>query len=165
MIESLKSFLKLESAGGILLIIATFLALVFANTDLTGAYQAFLRIPVEIRFAEFQIAKPLLLWVNDGLMAVFFFLIGLELKRELIDGELSQLNKLILPAMRWSELYGVSILCGIGFTMSLFISSLAFEQNGTDYLPVDRLGILIGSFATAIFGYVYLNWILPKKTD
>ena len=69
------------------------------------------------------------------------------------------------PAMRWSELYGVSILCGIGFTMSLFISSLAFEQVGNDYLPVDRLGILVGSFAAAIFGYVYLNIILPKKSD
>jgi NhaA family Na+:H+ antiporter len=69
------------------------------------------------------------------------------------------------PAMRWSELYGVSILCGIGFTMSLFISSLAFEQSGVNYLPVDRLGILIGSFAAAIFGYVYLNMILPKKSN
>jgi NhaA family Na+:H+ antiporter len=388
MIPTVKSFLKLESAGGILLITATVLALIFANTDLTSAYKAFLRIPVEIRFSDFQIAKPLLLWVNDGLMAVFFFLVGLELKRELIDGELSELNKLILPcvaaiggmvvpaaiyvwfnwgnaaamdgwaipaatdiafslgilsllgsrvpaslkiflvslaiiddigaiiiialfytselsvlslsiagaclvilfwmnrrgvesvppyllvgmvmwasvlksgvhatlagvalaffipyvtkdgrspvkelehelhpsvafvilplfafvnagialderalgsifssipvgiaaglffgkqigifgfswlavkmklapapAMRWSELYGVSILCGIGFTMSLFISSLAFEQSGVNYLPVDRLGILIGSFAAAIFGYVYLNMILPKKSN
>ena len=388
MIPTIKTFLKYESAGGILLITATVLALVFANTDLTAAYKAFLRIPVEIRFADFEIAKPLLLWVNDGLMAIFFFLIGLELKRELIDGELSELNKLILPcvaafggmvvpaaiyawfnwgdamamdgwaipaatdiafslgilsllgsrvpvslkvflvslaimddigaiiiialfytselsvlslsiagaclvilfwmnrrgvenvppyiligmvmwasvlksgvhatlagvalaffipyvtkdgrspvkelehelhpsvaffilplfafvnagvvlderalgsifssipigiaaglffgkqigifgfswlavkmklapapAMRWSELYGVSILCGIGFTMSLFISSLAFEQGGNDYLPVDRVGILIGSFAAAIFGYVYLNIILPKKSD
>ena len=388
MIPTIKTFLKYESAGGILLITATVLALVFANTDLTAAYKAFLRIPVEIRFADFEIAKPLLLWVNDGLMAIFFFLIGLELKRELIDGELSELNKLILPcvaafggmvvpaaiyawfnwgdamamdgwaipaatdiafslgilsllgsrvpvslkvflvslaimddigaiiiialfytselsvlslsiagaclvilfwmnrrgvenvppyiligmvmwasvlksgvhatlagvalaffipyvtkdgrspvkelehelhpsvaffilplfafvnagvilderaiasiftsipigiaaglffgkqigifgfswlavkmklapapAMRWSELYGVSILCGIGFTMSLFISSLAFEQSGVNYLPVDRLGILVGSFAAAIFGYVYLNIILPKKSD
>ena len=388
MIPTIKTFLKYESAGGILLITATVLALVFANTDLTVAYKAFLRIPVEIRFADFQIAKPLLLWVNDGLMAVFFFLIGLELKRELIDGELSELNKLILPcvaalggmvvpaaiyawfnwgdaaamdgwaipaatdiafslgilsllgsrvpvslkvflvslaimddigaiiiialfytselsvlslsiagaclvilflmnrrgvenvppyilvgmvmwasvlksgvhatlagvalaffipyvtkngrspvkelehelhpsvaffilplfafvnagvslderaiasiftsipvgiaaglffgkqigifgfswlavkmklapapAMRWSELYGVAILCGIGFTMSLFISSLAFEQSGSGYLPVDRLGILIGSFAAAIFGYLYLYIVLPKKND
>jgi NhaA family Na+:H+ antiporter len=388
MIPSIKTFLKLESAGGILLIAATILALIFANTDLTAAYKAFLRIPVEIRFADFEIAKPLLLWVNDGLMAVFFFLVGLELKRELIDGELSELNKLILPcvaavggmvvpaaiyawfnwgdaqamdgwaipaatdiafslgilsllgsrvpvslkiflvslaiiddigaiiiialfytselsvlslsiagaclvilfwmnrrgvesvppymlvgmvmwasvlksgvhatlagvalaffipyvtkdgrspvkelehelhpsvafvilplfafvnagivlderalgsifssipigiaaglffgkqigifgfswlavkmklapapAMRWSELYGVSILCGIGFTMSLFISSLAFEQSGSGYLPVDRLGILIGSFGAAIFGYLYLNIILPKKSN
>jgi NhaA family Na+:H+ antiporter len=89
MIPTIKTFLKLESAGGILLIAATVLALVFANTDLTSAYKAFLRIPVEIRFSDFEIAKPLLLWVNDGLMAVFFFLVGLELKRELIDGELS----------------------------------------------------------------------------
>ena len=388
MIPAIKTFLKYEGAGGVLLVAATILALVFANTDLTSAYKAFLRIPVEIRFADFEIAKPLLLWVNDGLMAIFFFLVGLELKRELIDGELSELNKLILPcvaaiggmvvpaaiyawfnwgdpiamdgwaipaatdiafslgilsllgsrvpvslkiflvslaimddigaiiiialfytselsvlslsvagaclvilfwmnrrgveslppymliglvmwasvlksgvhatlagvalaffipfltkdgrspvkelehdlhpsvafvilplfafvnagvildesaiasiltpipigiaaglffgkqigifgfswlavkmklapapAMRWSELYGVAILCGIGFTMSLFISSLAFDQSGNDYLPVDRLGILIGSFAAAIFGYVYLNIILPRKSD
>lgn len=67
------------------------------------------------------------------------------------------------PSMSWKELYGVSILCGVGFTMSLFISSLAFEQGGTDYLAIDRMGILMGSFASALVGYFYLNAILPKN--
>ncbi|MCP3908944.1 MAG: Na+/H+ antiporter NhaA [Oceanicoccus sp.] len=386
MIEPIKTFLKLESAGGIMLVIATVLALIFANTPLQALYNGLLDIPVQIRFAEFEIAKPLLLWVNDGLMAVFFFLVGLELKRELVDGELSSPSKIILPgigaiggmaipaliyswfnwnnsaamqgwaipaatdiafalgvltllgkrvptalkiflvslaiiddigaiiiialfytsdlsvtslviaaiclvilwvlnrrnvtsmtpyiifglilwasvlksgvhatlagvalaffipyknrqggspvkelehdlhgtvaffilplfafmnagvvmnseamvdiftaiplgialglfvgkqvgifglcwlavkiklapppSISWSQLYGVSILCGIGFTMSLFVGSLAFEQTGENYLAVDRLGILMGSFASAIVGYLFLYLTLPKE--
>ncbi|MEH6558722.1 MAG: Na+/H+ antiporter NhaA [Oceanicoccus sp.] len=385
MIEPIKNFLKMESSGGILLVAATLLALVFANTPLYPDYQNFLNIPVEVRIGAFELAKPLLLWVNDGLMAIFFFLVGLELKRELVDGELSSPSKLILPTIAavggmaipaaiyswfnwhnpaamqgwaipaatdiafalgvltllgnrvptalkiflvslaiiddigaiiiialfytadlsvlsltvagiclvtlftfnrrgvdnltpyilvglilwtsvlksgvhatlagvalaffipyqtkdnrspvkelehdlhgsvaffilplfafmnagvvisgsavaalttgiplgialglffgkqigifgfswiavklklappptisWSQLYGVSILCGIGFTMSLFIGSLAFEQTGADYLAVDRLGILMGSFVSAIVGFIYLKITLPK---
>lgn len=388
MIDHIKQFLKLESAGGIMLVIATALALIAANTPLYAFYEEFLNIPVQIRFGNFEIAKPLLLWVNDGLMAVFFFLVGLELKGELVDGELSSPDKIILPAIAavggmaipagiyawfnwsdpialqgwaipaatdiafalgiltllgnrvptalkiflvslaiiddigaiviiamfytsdlsltslvvaalslavlfilnrrgvtqltpyilvglvlwaavlksgvhatlagvalaffipyrnkaggspvrelehdlhgsvafvilplfafmnagvvfdadamaqvftgipmgialglfvgkqvgifgfswlavklklapkpnisWSQLYGVSILCGVGFTMSLFVGSLAFEQTGANYLPVDRLGILMGSFLSACFGYFYLQAILPKKTS
>ncbi len=386
MLITIKSFLKLESAGGILLIFATILALIFANTPLTAAYQSFLNIPVEIRFGDFDIAKPLLLWINDGLMAIFFFMVGLELKGELIDGELSEPSKITLPvvaaiggmavpaaiyaffnwgdetamqgwaipaatdiafalgvmsllgnrvpialkvflvslaiiddigaviiialfytselsvlslsiagaclvilfhlnrtkvmslvpyilvgvimwasvlksgvhatlagvalaffipyktpdgrspvkelehdlhpsvafvilplfafvnagvtvnqeaaaqiftaiplgiafglffgkqigiflfswlavklkiapqpSLSWSQIYGASILCGIGFTMSLFIGSLAFETTG-EHLAVDRLGILMGSFAAAIAGYLYLHFTLPKET-
>ena len=388
MINLLQGFFKSESAGGILLVIATFLALLFANTSLSPFYDLLLNIPVEIRFGEFEIAKPLLLWINDGLMAIFFFMIGLELKTELIDGQLSQPDKLILPVvaaiggmvvpalvyaifnwhdsgamtgwaiptatdiafalgimsllgnrvptslkiflvslaiiddigaiiiialfytsdlslvslavagsclailfimnrrgvmglapylligvvmwasvlksgvhatlagvalaffipyktpdgrspvkemehdlhpsvafvilpvfafanagvqfderaigqiftgiplgialglffgkqigvfvfswlavkiglapkpdLSWKEIYGVAILCGVGFTMSLFIGSLAFEQGGENYLAVDRMGILIGSGAAAVFGYFYLNWILPKNKE
>lgn len=386
MIVSIKNFLKQDSAGGILLVAATFLALVFANTPLLPFYESFLEIPIQLRFGNFEIAKPLLLWVNDGLMAVFFFHVGLELKCELVDGELSSPSKIVLPGIAavggmlvpaliyisfnwgdsaalqgwaipaatdiafalgiltllgnrvptslkiflvslaiiddigaiiiiaifytvdlsmtslviagicltslfflnrqgvtdltpylliggilwvavlksgvhatlagvalaffipykdehgsspvknlehdlassvaffilplfafmnagvvmnseamaqiitpipmgialglfigkqigifgfcwvavklkiaqapsigWKELYGVSILCGVGFTMSLFIGSLAFEQTGENYLAIDRLGILLGSFLSAIFGYFYLNMILPKQ--
>ncbi len=386
LMAGIKDFLRMESAGGILLMLATVLALLCANTPLNNAYQAFLNIPVAIHFGDFNIAKPLLLWVNDGLMAIFFFLVGLELKRELIEGELSEPSKLLLPLLAavggiavpaaiyasfnwgdnsalqgwaiptatdiafalgvlsllgkrvptslkvflvslaiiddigaiviialfytadlstlslavagaclliltvinrrgvsglatylligvvmwasvlksgvhatlagvalaffipfklpnghspakelehdlhhtvafiilplfafanagvvidaaaadqvftaiplgiaaglffgkqlgvfgfswlavklrlapkpdisWSQLYGVSILCGVGFTMSLFIGSLAFEQTGDDYLAVDRLGILLGSFCSAIVGYLYLNRVLPKS--
>lgn len=99
MIQSvLKDFLKLESASGILLIIATAVALVFANSPLDQYYELFLSTQMGVHVGAFEINKPLLLWINDGLMAVFFFLIGLELKRELVEGELSDPKQIILPA-------------------------------------------------------------------
>jgi NhaA family Na+:H+ antiporter len=75
------------------------LAIVVANSPLSGWYDLLLEVPVEIRVGALQIAKPLILWVNDGLMAVFFFLIGLELKREVIEGELSRPSNVMLPAL------------------------------------------------------------------
>ena len=92
-------FLRLESAGGIILMIAAASALVLANTPLSVYYDLLISTPVAIQVGPLEIAKPLLLWINDGLMAVFFFLIGLELKRELLEGELSQVSKVILPAV------------------------------------------------------------------
>ena len=93
------TFLKMESAGGILLIFAAALAIVMANSPFEGYYQLLLSTPLEIRLGPGEIAKPLLLWINDGLMAVFFFLVGLELKRELIEGELSDKRNIILPGI------------------------------------------------------------------
>ena len=93
------SFLKLESAGGILLFLSAVLAMILANTFLEVYYQLLLTTPVEIRVGSLEIAKPLLLWINDGLMAVFFFLVGLELKRELLEGELSDRKNIILPGV------------------------------------------------------------------
>jgi NhaA family Na+:H+ antiporter len=95
----LSSFFKLESAGGIILMLTALLALVVANTPLQSYYVLLLDTPVEIRVGALEIAKPLLLWINDGLMAIFFFLVGLELKRELIEGELSDKRNIILPAV------------------------------------------------------------------
>lgn len=92
-------FFKLEAAGGILLMFAAALAMVFANTPLKDVYDLLLSTPVEVRVGAINVAKPLLLWVNDGLMAVFFFLIGLELKRELIEGELADKRNIILPGV------------------------------------------------------------------
>jgi len=97
--SSITNFFKLESASGIILMLAAVLALVFANTPLQSYYVLLLDTPVEIRVGAFEIAKPLLLWINDGLMAVFFFLVGLELKRELIEGELSDKRNIILPGV------------------------------------------------------------------
>ncbi|MBF0280532.1 MAG: Na+/H+ antiporter NhaA [SAR324 cluster bacterium] len=95
----ISSFLALESAGGILLMFAAVLAIILANTPWDRFYQLLLETPVEVRVANLEIAKPLLLWINDGLMAVFFFLVGLELKRELIEGELSDKRNIILPGV------------------------------------------------------------------
>jgi len=387
-IGAVKDFLRLESASGILLVIAAVLAMIIENSPLSFFYDSFLKIPVEIRFGDFEIAKPLLLWINDGLMAVFFFLIGMEVKREALRGELSDPSKVALPVIgaiggmavpaaiyswinwgdsiamagwaipsatdiafalgilsllgdrvpsslkvflltlaivddlgaiiiiaifytanlstlslivasiciavlfilnkrgvlsiapymivglilwasvlksgvhatlagvilglfiplrkssdyntspleklehdlhpsvaffilpvfafsntgislegidldsllapvplgiaaglffgnqlgvfglswlavklriaklpedvRWSQLYGVAALCGIGFTMSLFVSSLAFEQTSDQYIIDDRLGILVGSLLSAVFGYLLLRWTSPK---
>lgn len=103
MIEKYKNFttkfFKLESSGGILLMIASLVAMIFANTSLNVYYDLFLSTPVAIQVGSLEIAKPLLLWINDGLMAVFFFLVGLELKRELLEGELSDKKNIILPAV------------------------------------------------------------------
>lgn len=92
-------FAQMEASGGIILIAAAVLAMVFANTALNEFYQALLAMPVEAKIGNLEIAKPLILWINDGLMAVFFFLVGLELKRELIEGELSDKRNIILPGI------------------------------------------------------------------
>ncbi len=97
--SSISRFFKLESASGIILMFAAVLALVCANTPLQSYYALFLDTPVEIRIGALEIAKPLLLWINDGLMAIFFFLVGLELKRELIEGELADKRNIILPGV------------------------------------------------------------------
>ena len=89
----------MESSAGILLLLSAVLAIIFANTGLEPYYQLLLSTPVEVRVGALEIAKPLLLWINDGLMAVFFFLVGLELKRELLEGELSNKANIILPAV------------------------------------------------------------------
>lgn len=95
----IKKFLKMESSGGILLMVAAILAMVVANSPLSFYYDFFINTPVHIRVGSLEIAKPLLLWINDGLMAVFFLLVGLELKREVLLGELSDIRKVMLPAL------------------------------------------------------------------
>lgn len=111
-INSLRDFVALESAGGILLALAAVAALALANSPLAFLYSAFLDTPAEVRVASFQIAKPLLLWINDGLMAVFFFLVGLEIKREVLEGELSNRQQIVLPA--------VAAVCGIAVPAMIY---------------------------------------------
>ena len=96
---ALRDFFRLEAAGGISLVLATLVAMVAANSGLAGYYQEFLDIPVAIQFGQLDISKPLLLWINDGLMAIFFFLVGLEIKREFRAGELSSLSQISLPGI------------------------------------------------------------------
>ena len=96
---NITSFLKGQSAGGILLMFAALLALLSANSFLAEYYELLLSTPVEIRIGALEIAKPLLLWINDGLMAIFFFVVGLELKRELLEGELSDRRNIVLPGV------------------------------------------------------------------
>ncbi|MBF0400173.1 MAG: Na+/H+ antiporter NhaA [Magnetococcales bacterium] len=97
--DHLKNFIKLESAGGIVLVAAALLALLLVNSPLDHYYNAFLSTPVVIQVGALIVAKPLLLWINDGLMAIFFLLVGLEIKREVLEGQLSNLSQVALPAL------------------------------------------------------------------
>ncbi len=114
MISTIETFLKRESSSGILLIFVTIIALLLQNSALSELYSNFLHTHVEIRFGDLQIAKPLLLWVNDGLMAVFFFLIGLEVKREVVEGHLSSISQATLP--------GIAAVGGMLIPALVFIS-------------------------------------------
>lgn len=96
-LKAIQNFLRLETSGGILLGLGAILAMILANSPLAHLYFDFQNIPVQFSIGAFKIAKPLLLWVNDGLMAIFFLLVGLELKREIYDGELSNPSQVVLP--------------------------------------------------------------------
>ena len=108
-----------ESAGGIALIAATLAALVVANSPLQSAYLAALDAPLSITLGGSGLTKPLILWINDGLMAVFFFLIGLELKREVLQGKLRRPSDIVLP--------GVAALGGMIAPALIY---LAFNATG-----------------------------------
>jgi len=95
--NTFKQFFQLEAAGGLLLIAAAALALIINNSPLSWLYNGLLEVPVVAQIGALKIAKPLLLWINDGLMALFFLLIGLEVKREVIQGHLSRASQIILP--------------------------------------------------------------------
>lgn len=116
----IEQFIEKESSSGILLIFATFLALLFSNTAFAPYYDSFLHIPVEVRVGVLHLDKPLYHWVNDGLMAIFFLLIGLEVKREVLEGHLSSLSQLALP--------GFAALGGI---LAPALIYLYFNQDNT----------------------------------
>jgi NhaA family Na+:H+ antiporter len=99
MLEPIKRFLKLEAAAGLLLMVSAALALIVANSPFDWVYEQLLNLKLTVAIEDFAISKPILLWVNDGLMAIFFLLVGLELKREAIDGELNTVKKVALPAL------------------------------------------------------------------
>lgn len=94
-----QKFIKIEGSSGILLLITTIIALVWANSPLGDSYRAIWEYKIGITATSFELYKPLILWVNDGLMAIFFFLIGLEIKREFYIGELNSFKKLAFPLL------------------------------------------------------------------
>jgi NhaA family Na+:H+ antiporter len=97
--NALREFMKLESASGILLLAAAVIAMIAANSPLASVYDQLLNTTVAVQVGALAIHKPLLLWINDGLMAVFFFLVGLEIKREVLEGELSSFSQVVLPGV------------------------------------------------------------------
>ncbi|MDR4479070.1 MAG: Na+/H+ antiporter NhaA [Nitrospira sp.] len=96
-LEPLHSFVRHEATGGIVLMLATAVALGWVNSPWNASYDRLWQVPIGISIGEFELAKPLLLWINDGLMAMFFFVVGLEIKREFLVGELAEPRQAILP--------------------------------------------------------------------
>jgi len=99
LISGIRRFIASESAGGVVLAIAAVVALIMSNSVLGPLYERFTQLPGEVRIGTaLQLSKPLVVWVNDLWMAVFFFLVGLEIKRELLAGELASARQALLPA-------------------------------------------------------------------
>ncbi|EAP87050.1 Na+/H+ antiporter NhaA [Croceibacter atlanticus] len=97
LLSPFQKFVKIESLSGILLLATTILALVWANSPYASSYDAIWNYELGITTQSFEFTKPVILWINDGLMAIFFFLIGLEIKREILIGELNSVKKLAFP--------------------------------------------------------------------
>ncbi|MDG6776074.1 Na+/H+ antiporter NhaA [Glaesserella parasuis] len=141
MIQHIRKFLQLESASGILLLAFAMLAMLFANTPLRDLYFDFLSMPVSIQIGLFSIHKPLLMWVNDGFMAVFFVLIGLEVKREMMVGAISSYQRAIFPAI---GALGGMIVPALVFTL-INSDSPEFQQGWAIPMATDiafALGVL-----------------------
>lgn len=98
-VRSVREFIKLESSGGIILFLAAMFAIIIANSPLHRLYHHFFELPFTVELGMLKLSKPFLLWINDGLMAIFFLLVGLEIKREFLEGELNSLEKAALPAI------------------------------------------------------------------
>ena len=99
LIRALDRFFRHEAAGGIVLMLAAVLAMLAANSGFSGSYNAFLSAKFSVTINGEGLEKPLILWINDGLMAIFFFLIGLELKAEMLEGKLKNPRDVILPGV------------------------------------------------------------------
>ena len=140
-------FVQLESAGGILLVGAALIAILLANTPLFSFYTAFTEIPVAIKVGALEIDKPLLLWVNDGLMAIFFLMVGLELKREILEGELSNKKDIILP--------GLGALGGMAIPAAIYVF-----VNAND--PVALQGWAIPAATDIAFALAVLSLLGPR---
>ena len=125
-LNAMREFLKLETAGGALLIIATVLALLLANIPLAhNAYEWFLGLHLTITIGGLGVDKPLLLWINDALMVLFFMLVGLELKREILEGELASPDQVVLPVL--AAIGGLLVPAAIFWFMN---NDIASQKNG-----------------------------------
>ncbi|AHE67389.1 Na+/H+ antiporter NhaA [Legionella oakridgensis] len=120
-----KSFYNLETIGGLLLFAAALLAIIIANTPLREAYDKLFHLPINLNIGDFEIKKPLHIWINDGLMAIYFMLVGLEIKREIKRGILSSKTSILVPA--------ITALCGLlvpAIIYSLINSGNSFYLRG-----------------------------------
>lgn len=128
--------MSMDVQGGLLLIVAAALAMIFANSTLAPVYQSFLSVTGQVRLGDLNVEKPLLLWVNDGLMALFFLAVGLEIKKEFLQGHLSDPRQVILPG-----------LCALGGILVPALFYLTFNHDD----PLFRNGWAIPSATDIAF--------------
>ena len=140
--NALQEFIAQETSAGIILFCAAVAAMVAVNSALNPHYLAFLDTPVAIQFGGFEIAKPLALWINDGLMAIFFFLVGLEVKRELMEGQLSSVEQASLPL--------IAAVGGMALPAAVFVYfnwSIAENINGWAIPAATDIAFALGVLA------------------
>lgn len=141
LIKQWKQFIQTDASSGIILVLAAVFALLMANSYFSTSYNAFLEFPVSITLGQFEINKPLVLWVNDGLMALFFFVVGLEIKRELLHGQLSQPNQVVLPFL--------AAMGGIAFPALIYAAfnyQDAIAMNGWAIPSATDIAFALGTF-------------------
>lgn len=142
-LDPMKKFMSNSSASGIILFSSAVLAIILSNSPLADWFHSIWKIKVAFSFGNFNLSKDLHHWINDGLMAIFFFVVGLELKREIIAGELSQPRNAILPL--------TAALGGMFFPAVIY---LAF--NGTSSVTADGWGIPMATDIAFALGILYL---------
>jgi NhaA family Na+:H+ antiporter len=176
----IRHYLKLESTSGIFLLIATLVALIMDNSPLSVFYQTFITAPIHMQWSMFQVNKPLLFWINEGLMTLFFLSVGLELKRELLEGQfkmllpgIGALGGMIIPALifmamnyssetakGWATPVATDIAFALG-ALSLFGKKIPLELKLflMALAMFDDMGaiIIIAFFYTHSFSYVALG--------
>ncbi len=182
LITPFQKFVKIESLSGILLFSATLIAMIWANSSYGYIYESFWQYKIEININDFELTKPLIYWVNDGLMAIFFFLIGLEIKRELLIGELNSLKKasfpifaaiggMLIPMTLFiilntnpdaSHGWGIPMATDIAFSLAILKLlgkrvPLSLKVFLTAFAIVDDIGAVL---VIAVFYNSGINWLL-----
>ncbi len=143
-LSAVREFFRMEASGGILLVLASAVALIVANSGWQTHYEELLKTYATIRIGDLDIHKPLILWINDGLMAIFFFLVGLEIKRELLEGELSSLSQAALPAIAavGGMVVPAAIYAGINFAHPELLKGWAIPAATDIAFALGVLGLL-----------------------
>lgn len=187
MLSPFQKFVKIESLGGLLLVAATLLALIWSNSPYSESYLALWDYKLGITTETFELNKPLILWINDGLMAIFFFLIGLEIKREFLIGELNSPKKIgfplvgalggmIIPVLFFFLLnsnpdtakgWGIPMATDIAFSLAILTAlgkniPLSLKVFLTAFAIVDDLGavLVIAIFYSSSIKFMLLGFAL-----
>jgi len=178
LVTPFEEFIHRQTTSGLILLSVSVVAVLLANSSLRDVYLHLTHAPVAFRIGGVALEMSWLHFVNEGLMVFFFFVVGLEIKREIRVGELSEPRKALLPILAAlggdpsglgvaslgrepASPAGVGFLGGIGFTMSIFIAELSFPGN-REALGIAKSGIMLASLLSAIAGYLWLRFLCPK---